>query len=528
MALVKIPMNRIEKLIKTMESSIEPVALARGWNQYHRSQVSELTLDGGLLLVGEVRETAATWQVTLHLDQVNDSQCTCPAGKGWCKHKAAVLFKAYSVHSRPELLFVSMQKAAGVKQRALDKANRQARPTAAVPQSKELPADWHQLFERRFSGYILSYQQTVDSFLRAAVDSLMPFAKDWEAPLAGLYQMHILLFVLRRIERFRKDNQSSYVTYFSEPAARNTAIQCRERLRSIAVATDASALRERWPRHYKQTKDMVRELLLTPAAEANDPLNTYRLFWEVFFARTETSQAEEKWLRSLPSLDYSERQQDFILLALAHFAFLAGDDERAIAQLDGLHTRQPADFEEMLARLSRLGEWTRMMIWMRWLLPVLPRAQPEEFHRLCVYWTEATRETGAHEEWITSIRALLPRSYPYYTDYLMKNARYREWVDLQLARRVPVVSLTAPEFKTIRDADPALILPIYHQSIERLIALKNRNSYGEAVRYLKKLRACYSDLGQTVRWTVYMSRLADKYARLRALQEEFEKGKLLS
>jgi len=528
MALVKIPMNRIEKLIKTMESAIEPVALARGWNQYHRGQVSELILAGGLLLTGEIRETAAVWEVTLHLEQVEDSSCSCPAGKGWCKHKAAILFKAYSAHSRPELLYISMQKAVGVKQRALAKAGRPARPTATAPQPKEMPADWHQLFERRFSGYILSYQQTVDSFLRAAVDSLMPFAKDWEAPLAGLYQMHVLLFVLRRIERFRRDNQSSYVTYYSEPAARQTAFQCRERLRSIAAATDAAALRERWPAHYRQTKDMVRELLLAPAAEANDPLDTYRLFWEIFFARTESSRAEETWLRSLPSAEYTERQQDVVLLALAHFAFLAGDDAKAIKALERLHLRQPADFEEMLARLSRMGAWQRMMTWMRWLLPVLPRAQPDEFHRLCVYWTEAARETGAHEEWITSIRALLPRSYPYYTDYLMKNARYREWVDLQLTRRVPVVSLTAPEFKTIRDADPALILPIYHQSIERLIALKNRNSYGEAVRYLKKLRACYHDLGQTLRWTAYMERLADKYARLRALQEEFEKGKLLS
>ena len=168
-----------------------------------------------------------------------------------------------------------------------------------------------------------------------------------------------------------------------------------------------------------------------------------------------------------------------------------------------------------------------MMKWLRWLLPSLPRARQEEFHRVCVYWTEAARETGAHDEWIQAIRALLPRSYPYYTEYLMKHGRYREWVDLQLAGRVPIENLYTSEFKLIRDAEPALMLPLYHQSVERLIAMKNRNSYMEAVRLLKKLRSCYKDLEQVERWNDYVERLIEKYARLRALQEELEKGKLL-
>jgi hypothetical protein len=42
---------------------------------------------------------------------------------------------------------------------------------------------------------------------------------------------------------------------------------------------------------------------------------------------------------------------------------------------------------------------------------------------------------------------------------------------------------------------------------------------------LKKLHGYYKQLGQENRWEIYINRLADKFSRLRAFQEELKKGK---
>ncbi|MDT2246553.1 hypothetical protein P7H16_05635 [Paenibacillus larvae] len=81
------------------------------------------------------------------------------------------------------------------------------------------------------------------------------------------------------------------------------------------------------------------------------------------------------------------------------------------------------------------------------------------------------------------------------------------------------------ELKAVEETDPALLLPLYHQSIERAILEKNRSSYKIAVRLLKELQEYYRILGRELQWKQYITFLSDKYARLRAFQEEFKKGK---
>lgn len=81
------------------------------------------------------------------------------------------------------------------------------------------------------------------------------------------------------------------------------------------------------------------------------------------------------------------------------------------------------------------------------------------------------------------------------------------------------------ELKAIEEHDSALLLPLYHQAAERAVLEKNRASYKTAVRLLKKLHGIYKQLGQDDRWEHYVYRLADKFSRLRAFQEELKKGK---
>jgi uncharacterized Zn finger protein len=98
-------------------------------------------------------------------------------------------------------------------------------------------------------------------------------------------------------------------------------------------------------------------------------------------------------------------------------------------------------------------------------------------------------------------------------------------VDLQLANRISPLSLYALELRAIEEYDPGLLLPLYHQAAERAVLEKNRASYKTAVRLLKKLYSYYKLLKKEDRWERYINRLADKFSRLRAFQEELKKGK---
>ncbi|MEG3071916.1 MAG: hypothetical protein RQM92_14715 [Candidatus Syntrophopropionicum ammoniitolerans] len=71
-------------------------------------------------------------------------------------------------------------------------------------------------------------------------------------------------------------------------------------------------------------------------------------------------------------------------------------------------------------------------------------------------------------------------------------------------------------------------MPLYHQWAARLIDQRKRQSYIEAVRLLKKLRTLYNRQRMGKEWRAFISRLASHYPRLRALQDELRKGKLIS
>lgn len=56
---------------------------------------------------------------------------------------------------------------------------------------------------------------------------------------------------------------------------------------------------------------------------------------------------------------------------------------------------------------------------------------------------------------------------------------------------------------------------------------RNRKAYRRAVRYLKKLRTLYKRLKRTDEWDAFIIHIANLHSRLRALQEELRKGKLI-
>lgn len=222
------------------------------------------------------------------------------------------------------------------------------------------------------------------------------------------------------------------------------------------------------------------------------------------------------------------RARDIYVLASVHFDILLQADDIALKRLEGLHAKELNDFFVILQHCQKEQAWERVLVWLRWLLPLLPKAKKEDFHEICAIWQETMTHQASDQEWIQVMRTLLPRSYYYYADYLMRTSRYRQWIDLQLSTGISPVDLQSEHVKAVEQADPSYLLPLYHQAIERVIEEKNRTAYQEAVKMLKKLQSYYTKIHQPNRWESYITQLSDRYSRLRAFQQELEKGGWLS
>ncbi len=81
--------------------------------------------------------------------------------------------------------------------------------------------------------------------------------------------------------------------------------------------------------------------------------------------------------------------------------------------------------------------------------------------------------------------------------------------------------------KDVLQIEPATVLPLYHVYAMAEIAQKSRLNYKQAVRIWKSMRSAAKRAGKAAYFETYMQTIRAEYKRLRALQEEIEKGNLV-
>jgi hypothetical protein len=525
---LKIATNRMNYLIEAAQDYMEPVILERGWEYYHKGYVLSMDLTDSTHLQALVYGTRK-YKVVLNLENFAKSECNCPFD-GWCKHMAAVFFKAYSAHGRPEMLLREMKSSLHASKTrstrtAAVKAKKQPEQTTG-PQAIGMPREWHKYFDQRYYGYSLNQQNSIEGFYSMAWTDLSELAAKWEPSARKLFELHVVIFMMRKMDQFHQLNQSSYLSYYHETGCRSVAKQCTEQLSAMLAQfpTGTALNKAQWV----DTIEFIGETALQGKSGPVDWLTVYRMLWWTVFDRKAYALIEQKRIEQLLlSVELHPRKRDALTIALAHFELMDEQDAAAMKRMQALTNPQLSDFYMVLEGLVQREQWDRLLIWLRWLLPVLAKARQDDFHTVCSYWLEAMKHQATDEEWIRVMLSLLPRSYYYYTDYLMKTGRFRQWVDLQLSHQISPASLYTEQLKEVEKDDPSLLLPLYHQAVEKAVAEKNRSSYKVAVRYLKKLHSIYKRLKQAELWEDYIYRLAKKYSRLRAFQEELQRGKWL-
>lgn len=243
-------------------------------------------------------------------------------------------------------------------------------------------------------------------------------------------------------------------------------------------------------------------------------------------------QAEMELLERLePRSGHSALKQAW-WLAQSYIQFERGaeQDEISLALIHTAATKTdfyPDRLPDYLERLTNQSNWTRLAYWLTELADVL-RQQQSNLQDYALYWEQViTQLPEAEPQMWTALETLLPVGGRIYEEKLLSYGKWQLWMDYQLSAGNDPANYKVTELQPLENNAPEMLLPFYHQAVERHMAHKNRQGYKAAVKLLKRLAKLYKKIKQEPRWNDFIEQFAQRNSRLRALQEELRKGKLI-
>lgn len=243
-------------------------------------------------------------------------------------------------------------------------------------------------------------------------------------------------------------------------------------------------------------------------------------------------QAEMELLERLePRSGHSALKQAW-WLAQSYIQFERGaeQDEISLALIHTASTKTdfyPDRLPDYLERLTNQSNWTRLAYWLTELADVL-RQQQSNLQDYALYWEQVISHLPeAEPQMWTALEKLLPVGGRIYEEKLLSYGKWQLWMDYQLSAGNDPANYKVTELQPLENNAPEMLLPFYHQAVERHMAHKNRQGYKAAVKLLKRLAKLYKKIKQEPRWNDFIEQFAQRNSRLRALQEELRKGKLI-
>ncbi|USG63319.1 SWIM zinc finger family protein [Brevibacillus ruminantium] len=517
-----------EQVLVFMEEHI----VERGYRYFSDGMVFNVQVDQGCL-TSDV-QGSMTYHVAIDLGTFTNSTCSCPYSR-FCKHIAATFFQAYSVFENPRafmsrlhqprpLAFSSSLLVPAYKHTVKRNGNSSGMEAGRpVLPATSTVSDWW-LFLDRWTRNLPQAMEAAraSTELFSSYENVQGVTRDWPDDLAQLFSIHACLFHLQKLQEFVKEYRSAI--WSGELA--QTAERLVEQLEGILYYSDIDALWQERRSYLEQTAEKLRDWKLTAAFDLYGML-TYRLIWSDLLVQAAWRKQEVADLSQLaaePTLPASRRNQSECMRA--HFFVLDGRDEVALQIWERSWHPPLAFYLPYVKKFARNQEWQRLLAWIERMEGLIGTSEGQEYRLITAIWREAMAKLNRADECGISLKRYLPASFHDYAGYLFEHGHFQQWIDLQMTYGQPGAELSLEQEKVIEEKEPQLLLPLMIREINRLIEERNRTAYREAVKCLKKVRASYHKLNQTERWEQFMSRLAAKYSRLRAFQEEIRRGNL--
>lgn len=529
-----------EKLISDAAHYFDDLTLKRGFQYFKQKRVQTFSISEPRKMRALV-EDGQDFSVYINLDKFSGSYCDC-AADGLCKHIAAVLMHYANAQGRSVALLANAKATANrPKAAATDPADKGGRSALLKKLSGLIPeatiAQWHEYMQLLAAplDHTVRNPQYASRALTAIHEAQPPLS-----PAAGrLFRLHSHLFILEKLLQPVLPGAANAGLGYS--LGYYTAIAVSE------LQTDITGLMQQplplqaepgeWPRVLETLSYLRRQML----AEGRDRSREqpyfsacYDLLWRRWLSPNADSTA--LYLDELEALHQTEgeltapQSRQALLLAESRMYFLLGDDRAAwelLRKASGRPGIHPDELLSFLAPLSADGQWSRLAAWLAETGPLLT-SRLYNLGDYARHWMDAVRHVPETEPlmWDT-LAAMLPLSREIYEELLLQHGRYQEWMDYQLASGKTPADFRVSDLQPLEKNAPELLLPFYHQAVERFVLEKNRHSYKSAVKLIKRLAKLYKKLKRDERWEAFLEAFTSRNSRLRALQEELRKGKLI-
>ncbi len=533
-------------LIQDVADSFDEVTISRGFQYYKQGRVQELTMPAPQYVEAIVHGNEE-YDVEMDLNFFSASQCNCPV-EGTCKHMMAAILEYAFEQARPVNMLVNAKsittfkltnqrsahvlnfRTAGqgqVDRKKAERASRIKEQAAHIPSMSVL--EWHELFEL----CIEQLPQDIRSFLyvEQALNIILELKPKLQSDIEHIYMLNVHLFLLYKLINKRLHHSDYYYNHSGDSAIADVM----ESIEAYYSNGNFLSVKPDHQDHLQLTLAYIREKMLRESSDTHYFLDVYYSFWHYwvcpYVEDTRPYSDELLKLEQAAGAAGLALSTFHYLMAQARMNFFMIEDEEAWRLLMDAKTHKavPSNMSlYYLYYLTHQQQWNRLLNWLTALPPLYRSYRRDYLSKYMEFWELVINQLPEAENsmWDTLIN-MLPYSSTIYEEKLLQHSKWKQWMDYHLSTGTDPSEFRVSELQPMDKFAPEVLLPFYHQAVERYVMIKNRDGYKAAVKLLKRLAKLYRRLKRVDRWEQFLAAFVGRYSRLRALQEELKKGKLL-
>lgn len=500
----------------------------KGFLLFRQGRVSKVKVDKDATLA--TVEDVATVQVELNHVILPLSTCTCPH-EGICRHQVAVFFQVYSRIGSVSLWIDQWKASTRVNQLKEQLGLVGAKDALKKPQAPALDYDrWIMGFENSFQSIVMKNVKenpyVVEQLFGAYMGKMKrsaPLKQDWKE----LYELILHVYAVEQLVRlsnvfpFSKTViEDSYLSLFHKIFENVESLVKKLNVHAFPFDFDEFIVR--------LMEDMRRMMTMDDEKLARQRFRLYFILWSHFFVKKSWHEMEAEKLKEL----MLSKRTEPLFFAFLHQQVMLKRDEEAIQLFKIAKVKGVPYLLEWLSFLLEKREFERMTgyieVLLSYLKPFMEEKEPTDREPLLQAIFQLIekygKETGSLDLLEKAYILTLPDSFPSYRDFLMRGHCYDKWCDLHLFMNVDIDGVSNKDIDFLEEKAPQVLLPLYHQAINKHISIKNRANYKTAVAYLKNVRAIYEKREEMHLWDEFYQQLLNKYRRLPAFYEECKRG----
>lgn len=389
------------------------------------------------------------------------------------------------------------------------------------------PKNWDLIIDNFFRKFISSYPPTSFYLLEFAIHDLeaqvrksRPFEREWQP----IFDVYVKLGILQRAW--------FYFNEYAETNMRNRVYQfLTNYLEDLDESLSQLAAKPRMfaaDPFYDRMMENIRSFYYEEEGLIYYRKHIYLAFWDALVSDKATRMQEVKYLQELTI------EEDGLMLnmVLPYFYLTLSMIDELLEAAENMDRNQLLEWVEVSEKALHTSNKDLVNELTRKLLPhisyyltevIQHPAKVMLIRRLQVLFNQVNLTTEELEKLYLSFGLYGIQAY---SGLLIEQKRYKEWMALHQATNSSLEYTESCGLAVVREEAPDVLLPLYHHYAMRYIQEKNRYSYKQAVRVWKKMKQVAKKANEIDYWNAYVESVREKYRRLRALQQEIEKGNL--